>query len=58
MPTTAEDYKKIENYNASREYQKELFKVSESNLTQGIKAIAEDRKEVKLKLNKPLLQKH
>lgn len=57
IPTTAEDYKNLENYSASREYQKELFKVSESNLTQGIKSIAEDRKEVKLRLNKPLLQK-
>ncbi|MDT3919802.1 restriction endonuclease subunit R, partial [Staphylococcus saprophyticus] len=57
VPTTAEDYKNLENYSASREYQKDLFKVSESNLTQGIKALAEDRKEVKLKLNKPLLQK-
>ncbi|CAM4037615.1 restriction endonuclease subunit R [Staphylococcus schweitzeri] len=57
VPTTAEDYKKLENYNASREYQKELFKVSESNLTQGIKAIAEDRKEIRLNINKPLLQK-
>lgn len=57
VPTTAEDYKKLENYSASREYQKELFKVSESNLTQGIKAIAEDRKEIRLNINKPLLQK-
>ncbi|WP_049386876.1 DEAD/DEAH box helicase family protein [Staphylococcus epidermidis] len=57
VPTTAEDYKKLENYSASREYQKELFKVRESNLTQGIKAIAEDRKEIRLNINKPLLQK-
>ncbi|MCH4985779.1 DEAD/DEAH box helicase family protein [Macrococcoides goetzii] len=57
IPTTAEDYKNLENYNASREYRRDLFKVSESNLTQGIKAIAEDRKEVRLKLNKPILQK-
>ncbi|VDZ22056.1 DEAD/DEAH box helicase family protein [Staphylococcus saprophyticus] len=57
VPTTAEDYKNLENYSASREYQKDLFKVSESNLTQGIKAIAEDREEVKLNFNKPLLQK-
>ncbi|MCG1652521.1 DEAD/DEAH box helicase family protein [Staphylococcus epidermidis] len=57
VPTTAEDYKKLENYSASREYQKELFKISESNLTQGIKAIAEDRKEIRLNINKPLLQK-
>ncbi|MEB7764975.1 DEAD/DEAH box helicase family protein [Staphylococcus pseudoxylosus] len=57
VPTTSEDYKKLENYSASREYQKDLFKVSESNLTQGIKSIAEDRKEVRLNINKPLLQK-
>ncbi|MGC9651218.1 hypothetical protein ACO2FJ_00705 [Staphylococcus warneri] len=57
VPTTAEDYNNLEDYSASREYKKELFKVSESNLTQGTKAIAEDRKEVKLKLNKPILQK-
>lgn len=57
VPTTADDYKNLENYSASREYQKELFKVSEANLTQGIKSIAEDRKEVRLNINKPLLQK-
>ncbi|MEB7038681.1 DEAD/DEAH box helicase family protein [Staphylococcus gallinarum] len=57
VPTTAEDYKNLENYSASREYQKDLFKVSESNLTQGIKDIAENRKEVRLNINKPLLQK-
>lgn len=56
-PTTSEDYKKLEDYSASREYQKDLFKVSESNLTQGIKAIAEDRKEIRLNINKPILQK-
>ena len=57
VPTTAEDYKELENYSASREYTKDLYKVSESTLTQGIKNIAENRKEVKLRLNKPLLQK-
>ncbi|HDJ2067172.1 TPA: DEAD/DEAH box helicase family protein [Staphylococcus aureus] len=57
IPTTAEDYKNLESYSASREYQKDLFKVNESNLTQVTKAIAEDRKEVKLNVNKPLLQK-
>ncbi|MFK4180714.1 DEAD/DEAH box helicase [Staphylococcus epidermidis] len=57
VPTTAEDYKNLENYSASREYQKDLFKVNESNLTQGIKAIVEGRKEVRLTFNKPLLQK-
>ncbi|SFV45366.1 DEAD/DEAH box helicase family protein [Mammaliicoccus sciuri] len=57
VPTTAEDYKELENYSASREYTKDLYKVSESTLTQGIKNIAENRKEVKLCLNKPLLQK-
>lgn len=56
-PTTVEDYKSLENYSASREYQKDLYKISESNLTQGIKNLVEDRKEVKIKLNKPLLQK-
>lgn len=56
-PTTAEDYKSLENYSASREYKKDLYKISESTLTQGIKNIAENRKEIKLHLNKPLLQK-
>ncbi|MGX0404340.1 DEAD/DEAH box helicase family protein [Staphylococcus epidermidis] len=57
VPTTAKDYKCLEDYNASREYQKDLFKLSESILTQDVKTIADDRKEVKLKLGKPLLQK-
>ncbi|EGQ2965123.1 restriction endonuclease subunit R, partial [Staphylococcus pseudintermedius] len=32
IPTTAEDYQNLEDYNASREYQKALFQISESNL--------------------------
>ncbi|PTH40156.1 DEAD/DEAH box helicase family protein [Staphylococcus capitis] len=57
VPTTPEDYKSLENYSAIRTYQKDLYKTSESNLIQGIKNIAENRKEVKVILNKPLLQK-
>lgn len=57
IPTTPEDYKSLENYSATRIHQKDLYKTSESNLIQGIKRIAENRKEVKLSLNKPLLQK-
>lgn len=57
IPTTPEDYQTLEDYSATRTYKKELYKTSESNLTQGIKNIAENRKEVKLSFNKPILQK-
>ncbi|MCG1254052.1 DEAD/DEAH box helicase family protein [Staphylococcus epidermidis] len=57
IPTTPEDYKSLENYSATRTHQKDLYKTSELNLTQDIKRIAENRKEVKLSLSKPLLQK-
>ncbi|EGQ2894890.1 DEAD/DEAH box helicase [Staphylococcus pseudintermedius] len=57
IPTTAEDYQNLEDYNASREYQKALFQISESNLMKDIKNIDNKRKEVKLNINKPLLQK-
>lgn len=57
VPTTPEDYQKLEDYNANRDYQKALFKISESNLVKDIKNLSENRKEVKLNLNKPLLQK-
>lgn len=57
IPTTAEDYQNLEDYNASREYQKSLFQISESNLMKDIKNIDDKRKEVKLNINKPLLQK-
>ena len=58
IPTTPDDYKSLENYSATRTHQKDLYKTSESNLIQDIKRIAENRKEVKLSLSKPLLQKH
>ncbi|OFK31657.1 restriction endonuclease subunit R [Staphylococcus sp. HMSC065C10] len=57
IPTTPDDYKSLENYSATRTHQKDLYKTSESNLIQDIKRIAENRKEVKLSLSKPLLQK-
>ena len=57
VPTTAEDYNKLENYSASREHKVDLNKIRESNLIQGIKSIAENRKEAKININKPLLQK-
>ncbi|WP_210130114.1 DEAD/DEAH box helicase family protein [Staphylococcus sp. GDX8P54P] len=57
VPTTSEDYQNLEDYSATRIYKKDLYKTSESNLIQGIKNIAENRKEVKLSLSKPLLQK-
>ena len=57
VPTTSEDYKSLDDYSATRTYQKDLYKTSESSLIQDIKNIEENRKEVKVLLNKPLLQK-